>query len=1269
MTNATLLRTSKSVSAMKQKTLGMFAVLALLLCFSQSLFAQSVPTSGLQLWLRADDIISVGNNQPVDNWPAAPGTTVNATSSGIYRPVFRTNVINNKPVVRFTGNGGSTQDQPLMVANIATGSNITAFAVFANTRLGSPPLPDNTVDLLMATKNDYPASGFGISSYNSYVTRNNRAIHAEGGTGVNGTATITKNRSTNLVLNPNEFVIMTFKLQGVINSPGSGSPLVIGALRDSLRGGSNDIAEILIYDRILTNSEVIQVENYLSQKYAITLPPPPREDGLLAWFRADDITGLNNGDFVSTWPGFDNTPNATSTGIYRPTLVTNVINGKPVVRFTGDGGLTRDQTLMVANVATGSDVTTFIVFANRRPGNPPLPEDKVDMLVATKVDYPSTGYGLSSYNSYVTRTTRRLHHERGIGNNGSTTTRINGSSERDAFQADEFVIGTHFLRGVTNSGLSGSPLVIGAMRDSVRAGLNDIAEIIIYNRILSRLEIDEIELYLSNKYNIPLARPTITGIPSSGLQLWLKLETNNQPIAGESADIWFDESGGRNHMRSSGNARPTIANNGTQGRGFVTMRFDGTNDTMGTALTINGNATAFAVVANRRNTLSGSDGFLSVQGADFSTASGGNRALDVSVTGPTTATVVKNGATSPLSLAFNEFAILRSQLTNVNSQRVRLGSFFNNTNFGQNDIAEVLLYDRALTPPEIAQVERYLSLKYNIGVPANTAPQSVVIDNFTVSNTQLNGWSVLDVVDGVPTRDRYTLQWVTDGGQPALKIGTTGIIGVNGLPQGRVNLPGNLPDTLGGGRDAIRKFFKSSPTDTTPINLSRAKVLHVIAKTDAENTNRFGRDIAPTLSILLTDATRPPYIAPNGDTLRQRRTTNGGRRYSNEPERMVTLIADDKYHEYVFDFTNNFRGLDYGNVFGFGEHAVYTVDSTQIEYMDIIVNPGLIAGITYRHGFDDPDREVRVLGNRGPSEVGGDFVPVYTTSAPRFVGDIFIRSIVANDDPIPMMNRRSTSANPTVASGAAGEGAYILGNTNAFIEIRRGSTTAGSISASVGTIPPEPVFQVNDTVGINNVYRINDDESIGIDHFVIPGRVWTINQTGLSNSMRFDIAIYCGALTGIVRPQNLYIAYRPNPSSPWKPLTSYRDGDYLKAFNLAGNEFGQFAIASKVARNPLAQQLSVQKTANHAKSYTLAQNYPNPFNPMTTIQYSLANTGNVSLKIYDILGREVATLVNGRQAAGEYTVQFNAANLASGIYFYRLQAGDFVQTKKMMLVK
>lgn len=86
--------------------------------------------------------------------------------------------------------------------------------------------------------------------------------------------------------------------------------------------------------------------------------------------------------------------------------------------------------------------------------------------------------------------------------------------------------------------------------------------------------------------------------------------------------------------------------------------------------------------------------------------------------------------------------------------------------------------------------------------------------------------------------------------------------------------------------------------------------------------------------------------------------------------------------------------------------------------------------------------------------------------------------------------------------------------------------------------------------------------------------------------------------------------------------------------------------------------------------YRLEQNYPNPFNPTTNIKYSIREAGLVSLKVYDLLGREVATLVNQTQPPGEYQVTFNASNLtASGIYIYRLQAGNFTRTMKMMLVK
>ena len=90
----------------------------------------------------------------------------------------------------------------------------------------------------------------------------------------------------------------------------------------------------------------------------------------------------------------------------------------------------------------------------------------------------------------------------------------------------------------------------------------------------------------------------------------------------------------------------------------------------------------------------------------------------------------------------------------------------------------------------------------------------------------------------------------------------------------------------------------------------------------------------------------------------------------------------------------------------------------------------------------------------------------------------------------------------------------------------------------------------------------------------------------------------------------------------------------------------------------------------NAEEFTLFQNYPNPFNPSTRISYSLPNSGYVSLKVYDILGREIETIVNEFQKAGTYAAHFDASNLASGIYFYELQVGnEFVETKKMLLMR
>ncbi|MGD8781282.1 MAG: T9SS type A sorting domain-containing protein [Ignavibacteria bacterium] len=95
----------------------------------------------------------------------------------------------------------------------------------------------------------------------------------------------------------------------------------------------------------------------------------------------------------------------------------------------------------------------------------------------------------------------------------------------------------------------------------------------------------------------------------------------------------------------------------------------------------------------------------------------------------------------------------------------------------------------------------------------------------------------------------------------------------------------------------------------------------------------------------------------------------------------------------------------------------------------------------------------------------------------------------------------------------------------------------------------------------------------------------------------------------------------------------------------------------------------VEVTLDAITEYSLEQNYPNPFNPTTTITYQIPETGNVTLKIYDVLGREVTTLVNESQASGVYTVEFNASQLADGVYIYKLQAGDYVSVKKLMLLK
>ena len=138
------------------------------------------------------------------------------------------------------------------------------------------------------------------------------------------------------------------------------------------------------------------------------------------------------------------------------------------------------------------------------------------------------------------------------------------------------------------------------------------------------------------------------------------------------------------------------------------------------------------------------------------------------------------------------------------------------------------------------------------------------------------------------------------------------------------------------------------------------------------------------------------------------------------------------------------------------------------------------------------------------------------------------------------------------------------------------------------------------------------------------------------------------------------------------PISNFFLYDSLSEFQVL-SEFiaAQQNISPEMEGHIVAtRQTSVDKDNDLlAHSYELNQNYPNPFNPVTNFKFRIANFELVSLKVFDILGKEVATIVNKELPAGVYKYKWDATGMASGVYLYKLQAGSFVETKKMILLK
>ena len=197
----------------------------------------------------------------------------------------------------------------------------------------------------------------------------------------------------------------------------------------------------------------------------------------------------------------------------------------------------------------------------------------------------------------------------------------------------------------------------------------------------------------------------------------------------------------------------------------------------------------------------------------------------------------------------------------------------------------------------------------------------------------------------------------------------------------------------------------------------------------------------------------------------------------------------------------------------------------------------------------------------------------------------------------------------------------------------------------------------SDNIGFYGIHNNGEDGGFGVYDGFTDSEKWLAITNGLGKPQAGPYDISCVVSSGpydIPSGNSLDVAFAIVASDSLELLR-----------NAVAN--------SKIKYNEIITDIKEQK--NFPQKFFLEQNYPNPFNPSTTIQYSIPSSTeyysvlqNVTLKVYDILGNEVATLVNEHKPAGVYNVQFIMNNLSSGVYFYTLKAGSFTETKKMLLL-
>jgi photosystem II stability/assembly factor-like uncharacterized protein len=226
-------------------------------------------------------------------------------------------------------------------------------------------------------------------------------------------------------------------------------------------------------------------------------------------------------------------------------------------------------------------------------------------------------------------------------------------------------------------------------------------------------------------------------------------------------------------------------------------------------------------------------------------------------------------------------------------------------------------------------------------------------------------------------------------------------------------------------------------------------------------------------------------------------------------------------------------------------------------------------------------------------------------------------------------------------------------------------------------------FSDNVTGGYNAMYfsDVNNGWIVGDAGKVVRttdgGTHWNyVTNTGINSNDRSKTVFFLNANIGWISTKdgNGYgvIQHTTDGGGSWTtqgtPLVNPEGGNAIFSIYFADEQNGWLtADYGKICR--YTGTAGIEQTGNTVNGFTLMQNYPNPFNPTTGIAFSLPSKSFVSLKIFDVIGREIATVVSEELPAGDYSRQWNATNLPSGIYFYRLQAGTFTETRKLVLLR